>query len=537
MGETTIKVSPRDLIERRAYVRINGEAKIKLAHMAGAPWWDKDPNAKLHDLQRECLTRRERQKIIHGASRLGKSVLGGTEALIEAMLPGTSCAIVAARYDHVSHEFQYVHAGMRKLFGKVPQAFKRLIYRHSQNYHDYECSTIWGSRVRGFSTDSDDGAALLGQAFTRVILGEGSHISQHILETKVMRAIDGALMKRKDGVSIETGYLSIYTTPKGYEGCSASEFERIKKAGKGQLDAFHYGKVPFAQTAYVREANILENPAYDKRVYEARRKTLSKAAFEEQYQGKMTFASGRIYSEFNEDRHSRPLPPIAKIREMRLGVGIDTGAYFGAILAGIDRDNIGWILGETYTQKVNITESCEELNEMIVQILGPVFDVHEFAPLAERIELWNVDPASQHKIEIIDNLDVSLSTPTRGQGQFDLIPTIDQVRDLWREDRLFLSDDCSWTLDQLRKYIWKTVKSVGSKNAPTVKEPRKSYDHLCDALRFIIVPLMELGPYTDPPPPVTMKEAWEQHRKDRVFGPLKAVLREAEESGGGFHVG
>jgi hypothetical protein len=132
---------------------------------------------------------------------------------------------VAARYDHVAHEFQYIYQGMRELFKDHPQAFQRLIFRHSQNYHDYDCHTVWGSRVRGFSTDSDDGAALLGQAFTRMILGEGSHITQDILEKKAMRAIDGALMKRGDGIETETGYLSIYTTPKGHEGCSAAEYE------------------------------------------------------------------------------------------------------------------------------------------------------------------------------------------------------------------------------------------------------------------------------------------------------------------------
>ncbi len=156
----SLRVSPRDIAERRAFIRIGPEARVKLCHMAGAPWWDKDKDAKLSPLQKEVLSRPEREKIIHGGSRLGKSVLGGCEGIIEAMLPYSKTAIVAARYDHVAHEFQYVAQGMRKLFDGVPQAFSRLVFRNTQNYHEHDCHTIWDGRVRGYSTDSDDGAAL-----------------------------------------------------------------------------------------------------------------------------------------------------------------------------------------------------------------------------------------------------------------------------------------------------------------------------------------------------------------------------------------
>jgi hypothetical protein len=525
-----ITVTPQDLADRRAFFTLDGEAKVKLAHLAGAPWSDKDPDATLHDLQVECLSRPEREKIIHGASRLGKSVLGGAEVLIEAMIPFSKTAIVAARYDHVSHEFQYVYRGMRELFKNFPQAFKRLIYRHSQNYHDYECSTIWGSMTRGYSTDSDDGAALLGQEFTRVVLGEGSHITQDILEKKIMRAIDGALMKRADGYERETGYLSIYTTPKGFEGCSAAEWERVQKQTARAPHKLHYGTVSFPESVWIREANILENPGYDRRVFEARKRSLSKAAFEEQYEGKMTFASGRIFAEYNEETHHRPLPSHAQIRDMRLGVGFDTGAYFGAVLVGVDRMHQAWVLGEVFTQKQTIDESCIEVRNMIIEILGPAFACDDFEALANRIDLWTVDPASQHKMEIMDRLDdIGLCTPTRGEGKFDLLPTIETTRTFFAERRLFINDDLTWLPDQIKKYIWKVQKTVGSKNAPTVKEPRKSYDHVIDALRFIIVPLMDLGPLDELPAPVTTKDAWERAQRERVFGPLNRAMAWGEE--------
>lgn len=541
----TIKVSFADVVDGRAYIRLSGSAKIKLAHMAGAPWSEKDPDAQLHDLQQEVLCRPEREKIVHGASRLGKSVLGGCEGIAEVMLPKSKLAVVAARYDHVAHEWQYIHKGLRNLFRNHGAAFVRLKFKHQQAYHEYDVETVWGSRGRGYSTDADEGAALLGQEFSRMVLGEGSHISQEILEKRALRALDGWLMKRTDGAEREGGYLSIYTTPKEFSGCSAAEWERVQQQTKRRPERLHYGAVYFPETVWIREASILENPAYDRKVFEARRRTMDKTAFAEQYLGKMTWKTGRIYSEFNEDYHVVPRGELTHemIRNMRLGVGIDTGAYFGAVLVGITKDNKKWAFGEVYTQQQTIEESCSQVIDMVVRELGPAFGIKPdqinlndedawfgaFQRLTEAIDHWYIDPASQHKIDINDRLDIAVAAQ-----KMELEWSINEVRELFKHDNLIVTDNLTYAVDQLRKYVWKQVKAAGSKGfrGPVIKEPKKEYDHLLDALRFILVPLKDVGPREDPPPIITMAEAWERHRKLRVHGPLKAILERAEREGG-----
>lgn len=526
-----LKIKPQDILDRRAYIVLPPEAKIKLCHMAGAPWSDKDPEAKLHELQVQVLSRKEREKIVHGASRLGKSVLGGCEGILQLMLPFTNTAVVASRFLHVGHEFKYIYQGMRKLFRGHQGALIRATYKNRQNYHEYDIETMWGSRCQGYSVDQDEGAQLLGQEFSQVILGEGSHISFDILNTKVMRAIDGALMKRQDGIQRETGYLTIYTTPKGYEGCSAAEWERVMKETQQKPEQLHYGKVPFAQTVWLREANILENPAYDRSVFEARKKTLSKHAFEEQYLGKMSFRTGRIFLEYDEQKHYVPNPSSHVVQKCRLGVGIDTGAYFGAALVGLAPNGHKHVLGEVYTQQQTIVESAEAIKEMVVETLGPVFGVSEYDVLKERIDLWVVDPASQHKLELIELLDITLSHPTRGQGKFELIPTIDQIRQMFRNNELTIGEQCIFLNDQLRKYIWKVTKSAGGSGAartPVVVEPKKAYDHVVDAMRFITVPLHEMGPLEEAPPPLTRSQFFQNYIDSRLGGELR---REMEEAG------
>jgi hypothetical protein len=181
---------------------------------------------------------------------------------------------------------------------------------------------------------------------------------------------------------------------------------------------------------------------------------------------------------------------------------------------------------------VKIDTSTAELQEDILAALAPAFPNAEWPQIRDRIERFVVDPASQHKLEIIDLLELdTISTPTRGQGKFDLLPTIDIVRLMFKEDRLFFSNELTWTVDQMRKYVWKQTKTSGSKD-PVIREPRKDYDHLMDALRFAAVPLDEDGPYEEEPPTTSWVEEWENNRKRRFWGPLKEMMAEAERNGG-----
>jgi len=525
-----ITISFQDILDGRAHLRIPWVGKLLLCHWMGAPWVDRKPGCNLHGLQAEALARRERLRIVHGGSGLGKSILGGCEIAIDTMLPQAKIGVVAARYDHVAHEFEYAFNGLRKLFrGKLDSAFPRFMYRNHGNNRIYEIDSVWKATVRGFSTEADEGASLLGQEFTKIVVGEGSHISTELYQKRIARALDRSLMNRQIGREI--GVLVTFTTPKGYEGFTAEEVERIRRKSKGDLSSFELGKVDWPSTVWVREATVLENPAYSRQTFAARRASMTKQAFEEQWLGRMTFKTGLIYPEFDADVHVVEMPKADEIRGMRLFVGIDTGAYFGAVLVGLTPAHIAFVLGNVYTQKVKIDDSALAVREMIEEVLGPVHQT-DYVHLIGRIDRWIVDPASQHKLELIDLLEIdTIAHPSREQGQFHLLPTIDILRRAIATRKLFVVDTCSDLLDQLRKYVWKTTKTVGSKD-PVIREPRKDYDHLCDALRFAAVPLIEEGPLLEAPDPVTFAEAWERERKDSVFGPLKRAMAAGEAKGG-----
>lgn len=532
-----IRVRFEDILEGRAYLRIPFAGKVILAHMAGAPWADKAPDACLHGAQVEILSRRERTKVCHGGSRFGKSVLAACEGIVDLMLYLSRIAVIAARYDHVNAEFEYIARGMRTIFRNHPAVFKTFLHVHKPSNYRYMIETVWGASCQGFSTDADDGAALLGKEFSRAILGEGSHIDTEIYEKRIARAVDGWLMQSTGGMVRPGGWVSIYTTPKEYGGCSASLWERVHRETKREPEKRHFGAVPFQRTTYLREADVLENPYFDRQVYEERRATLDRAAFEETYQGKMTYRTGRIYKEFSEERHVFETFPKAEwMRQMRWGVGIDTGTYFAASLVGLDREGILWNVAEVYGEQRTIIEDCEEVKQMVSEVLGRTFGTEDFDLLKDRIEFWITDPASQHKIEISELLDLGVSDPIpldMQDGKFHQEPTIEAVRDLFKGNRIRIHEDCVYTVDQLRKYVWKQQKvagSVGSK-APVVVVPKKGYDHLCDSLRFITLSLVSFGPAEEEADPVSVQEAWEQHQRDCLHGPLRDLKRRANEQG------
>jgi hypothetical protein len=529
-SKTQIKLTIADVLEGRAYLRIPPVGRLLLAHWAGAPWSNKDPDACLHALQAEVEFRREREKIVHGASRLGKSVLGGIDLICATILPGRKVAAVAKSYQHVGHEWQYLDAGMKTLFRRHPQAFKRIIFRNSHNYYDFEVDTIWGATARGISVDTDDGGQLLGRELTDVVLGEGSHVSKHIFESKLLRALDSATaFKRSDGVTNQVGSISIYTTPRGYSGCSAAEWERVLKQTGKHPEKLYYGSAPWAPTVWVRPAKITENPAYSREVYEARKASLDSRAFREQYDGEMTYSSGRIYSSFEDEKHIVSMPSPEHIRAMRLGVGFDTGGVTGVSLVGIDREGIRWTLGEVLATKPpgGLPTTIGWMDEMLVDVLGPVFGTADPKALYANLYCWSVDPASQHKLELIEMLDApgspALIQPNTSD-QKSVLLTTGRIEHWYSTDTMRIVDTCVETIDQTRKYQWKTMKHPSGVEAPVIKEPMKGHDHLLDSQRFVLIPLDEAGPLTEAVSMPSFAQAWQDQRNKSVWGPLKEAM-------------
>lgn len=513
---SSVKLTIGDLVAGRAYIRFPLAAKLNLAHWAGAPWADRNEDAFLHALQVEVLAHKERELIVHGASRLGKSVLGGVEILLALHSLGAKVGVFAARWSHVAHEFQYAHAGIKKLYGQHPGAIPRNMYRDQGNNQQYHIVTAWNAIARGFSTADNDGAAALGQEFTHIVLGEGSHISPWVRQRVLQRAIDGALMNQRFPRE-DIGRMFVFTTPKSFEGCAAHRVDQIRK-DFGTQRACEYGLVDWPDTVWIREAAISENPAYDLRAMEAARKQLDPAAFAEQYLGLMVFRSGRVYEEFEE---SMVVDPPEDWRGMRLALGIDTGANAAGVLVGVDPEGVLWVLADSYLQKRDIDVVCERIKAMVCAATGLDWDKARAV-----LKHCYPDPSSQYKQEIRNRTRLGIRHPNRREGAFELLPTIDQMRALMANGRFKIVKHCTATLDQIRKYVWKETKIAGAGGQVDIREPKKVDDHCLDAMRYAAIPTVEMGALPEPEgPPLTLQEAQERQFRDAFWGDMKRRMK------------
>ena len=507
-GRLGVKVEPEAFLDGSVYLRWEFRSKLALADMAGAPWSDKNPKASVrkHREQMRFLSHRERIKVLQGGSRLGKSVLGAIDLLIAFLTPFSKAAIVASMYEQVDAEWRYFDRGLKKLFMNHPGVFTHYVYKNTANYHAFGADAIWGASARGYSTSEGEGDVLMGKEFTHMVLGEGAKIPITIFDTKMWRGLNSALMNY-DKTHRESGFLSIYTTADELNGVSSHLWDRALAATNHDTRKLAYGKVNFAESMFFRESDVLANPDYDKKAYEAAKKILTAEAFDEQFRGKRGLRSGRVYEEYKPALHKVDASKFdwRLLRRMRLFVGFDTGTSFAAILVGLDQDGIYWILGEACTTKKHIDIAAEKVKEMLVRTVGRAFDLETYEQVLHCIHGWKVDPASEVKIELRKALKLggdedggnyvgpSLTLPTRfGGGKFLLNPTIDIMKGLFSSNKIRVLDNLPQWHEEVGKYQW--AKKKAGPGMIVEQKPIEAHDHALDAARFALVPLGLAGP-------------------------------------------
>lgn len=529
----TYTVTCQDLADGTAFIQYGPEGRIKLLEAAGAPWSDTNPEAKLSERQREWQQHRERIKILHGGSGAGKSVVGAGDCIVATMVPHSIVGAIGAMFDNVEKDFRYIDRGFRKLFPHE-EAFVRIACISRHNYHDFEVSTLWGSECFGYSMESNDGRSALGETLHHATICEGAQLSAHIMNTRILRALDRAVMRRP-GISYvrETGTLSIPTTPDAQRGagCAVELINERRRSTKRDLGKLKYGRVPYVSSFWLCESAVTDNPDYNPDVVAERRLTMKKHEFEEVYLGKMTNATGRVYHQFSDVDHVKPMPRREELCQMRFGLGVDTGTTFAAVLAGVAPDKRVWILAEAVTEKETVPASARATIEMLQAVLPYDFkgDVER---MMARIDMHIMDPASPVKVDLEECIPgFHFESPTRGQGKFELIPTVSQVGEMFANDRLWVVDSCDWFLDEIRQYVWKSTRSPARQGQFMVREPAKDGDHALDAARYVVIPLAEAGPL-DKPTQEDTRDAMTALAHRRIFEPLRKVLDNAHRRGG-----
>ena len=529
-------ITPHDIIERRAYVYLSGDSKIELCHKAGAPFTD-DPTRTLHEVQRDFLHRTERELILMGGSRLGKSVLGGCAAFAQLSIPGQRIAIVADTYDHCYHEFAYAFQAFDKVFGE--DAATIYDFLHHGNQHKMQIDTVWDSTLQVFSMGNDFLDSILGSEWDLVIAAEGSKIPADIINTKVWRALLGRSKVKTSGFRLLTGRLFAFTTPDGEFGYPNYRMDIVDKMTRGKFEQYHYGNqhfnydtkkwepTPWETSVYIRTEGVLANPAYSREDFESAKRLLGEdsAAFQEQFMGRVVRRTGTILNRYNQDEHRSNLPNRETLKRMRFGVGVDFGKNFGAVLVAHAPDGTFYVLGEVFNVEKLTSENAREIKKMCIRLLGPMFGHSQVAARPEDMEVqWNevkraldsiyVDSAGQQK----DDLQSFLNYPLAFEAKPDVVASLNQLNELFGARKLFLETNLYFLPDEIKNLVWKPTKR--GRGALESKEEPSGARHVCDALRYILVPMFRMGA----PKGETKAYSWDEAYKLSQMDPYARKL-------------
>lgn len=203
----------------------------------------------------------------------------------------------------------------------------------------------------------------------------------------------------------------------------------------------------------------VDNPYFSKEFYEQEKQRLSKEEFARRYEGEPTRMEGLIY-EFQYD------PKFKMDDKMR-----DFLANPEQVIAGVDfgfTNPTGILIGKVKDGHLYITAEWKREKKTTPEII----DQCKLYDGRNHVRKWYPDPAEPDRIEEMKRAGLYC-----GDVNKDVEYGISVVKGLVKEKRFHVSDDCVELLDELEQYHYEDGEEV----------PVKENDHLCDALRYMVV--------------------------------------------------
>lgn len=225
-----------------------------------------------------------------------------------------------------------------------------------------------------------------------------------------------------------------------------------------------------------------DNPYIDDK---AKKRALAGASREEiqaRKSGRFVHFAGLIYDEFTRSDHVIPeleaLPP-----QSRVYVGIDPGMrHMCAVLwTYLDQDDCLTVFDELGLQDHNIAQVCEA-----IKLVNRKWGSEVQGKIVPLTPSWYViDPAARnvmHNTGRSDQMEYTKHGVVTILGQNSVTAGISVIKERLQTDRLKVTANCQQTIDQFRKYRWKSESR--SEDAPK-EQPVKRDDHLLDSLRYV----------------------------------------------------
>ncbi len=401
-----------------------------------------------------------------------------------------------------NHRFRVVNCGRR--FGKTTLATQEMIGK---------ASAVGNRRVTYFAPTRDQARELVWQELLR-ICGSGIHNKNETLLQLIIRSQDGGLstislfgwesVERARGLKNDmivldevSSYRNFWanwqeilrptlidtkgdglflSTPKGF-----NHFHALFKKELEDTDfkSFHF-------TSY-------DNPHLKVQEIEKAKLETPEDRFAQEYLADFRKIEGLIWN-IEDDAVLAPSPLIDKVKTYSDTViaGVDWGFHnpTGIVVAYV-KDAVFYVLDEWKKAgclQSEIIEKCKEMERK------------------HKIRMWYPDPAEPDRVEEMKRAGLHI-----GDVNKDVPFGLSLVASQLHSKRLFISQECQELLSEADQYQFERALD----GRPEKETPVKVNDHLCDALRYLVVGHRPVDPIKFRMNDLTLRQR--ALRKDRGF--------------------
>lgn len=228
--------------------------------------------------------------------------------------------------------------------------------------------------------------------------------------------------------------------------------------------------------------STVQNPHVDPGTLDEMTRGMSESEKLARKHGQFMAASGLVYPEFNEKVHVVDPLNYSELGSYLMVAAMDHGlrnptCWLWAIL---DHEGRITVFHEHYAAELTIKQHADAIKEFERQY-GYNFDGRNYRigdpAIGQRSQVTGGTVQSEyaeHEIFI-------------GTGNNDVNYGLNRVRSYFQASGLFITNNCTNTIKELRNYRWDTWATRKQNEEKEAKDrPKKTKDHACDTLRYLV---------------------------------------------------
>lgn len=218
--------------------------------------------------------------------------------------------------------------------------------------------------------------------------------------------------------------------------------------------------------AEVIYTDLYDNPRITEAYIESLKQSYSGHMLERMVYGRWVAAEGLVFPHLLD---KIGIPDWSKFLAFDVSIDVGEATVTHAVLTGRNVDGETWVIGEC--RHDHQRQGVLTVRDLVTKVRRSFadYDVHS----------WMVDPAAK---AFREELEAQLPDANIGKAENDFYEGVEEVNHWVARDALFMiEDEVPHLIAEIAAYVWDKDKAEKG-----IDEPKKTSDHGCDALRYMV---------------------------------------------------